>query len=240
MHGIGTVTSEPVEIPDSKDVGFSYDFLGLSNALVADGWATIYPALVGDVRSAGQAASIESDWATDPSGTGAHYVELVLAWWDHVVSYARRTIGYNCPIVPIGFSLGAWHALQVAINKASTIVAYAAAHPALQWEPIFNQAAGSLSSLDLASSALNGVTIPGWLGWGTADTTVDPAHSGDTFTPAMYAAALAAGAPVTPNCNGTCASSGGTPEVHIFTSTDRACITSWMTATVDPLCPKVF
>jgi hypothetical protein len=99
------------------------------------------------------------------------------------------------------------------------------------------------NGINLASSLLNSVTVPGLLGWGTADTVVDYPNSRDLLTPALYAAALAAGSPVSPNADGTGNATGynggGGAENHVLSTADVGIITGWFTSTIDPNCPAV-
>lgn len=139
-------------------------------------------------------------------------------------------------------------ALQVAINRTSTILAYGAHHPVsvlsklnvsdLAGNLFYNLPNGS-AGMDVGSTALNAISINGYLGWGTLDGGLDYPNSGDLLTPAIWTAANGAGQPVKPNCNASGNSSGGTPEAHVMQGPDITIITGWFTSTIDPLAPAV-
>lgn len=222
-HGIADL-GYPVTMPNDPT---GDDWTNLSNDLLADGWMTVYAQQCGDLSGPpellGQLATQLADMTGDPSGTANHWWLATLAWWDHVRAWCDYHYGSDFPLVPLGFSNGGWIATQVAANRAETISAAVIHHPALQWSTvladIYGQTGYDTSSIDLSSTALNGLTVPALLGWGTADNVVDPLHNGDTLTAALYSAALAAGAPVSASVDATGAFKSPTTRNQSVTTT---------------------
>ena len=244
-HGMGTT---PLALPPVNTGGF----LTLANDLKADGWIVLYAIEPGDGYLNGQAAAVNNDLFNDSGGgDGARHQACILHWWDHVVNWINLTYG-NWPTVIVGYSWGGMHALSVAIKRTSTIMAYVGHHPVSN-PSLLNPSVGGFTwsmlnttGINVGASGLNalpngqlGSVPPGLLGWGTIDTIIDYPQSGDLLTPAIYSAANGASQPVSPNCNGTGNSSGGTPEAHVMTAADISIITGWFTSTVDPLAPAV-
>lgn len=202
--------------------------LTLTEALVAQGWAVIgYPIAVGTgIGNLTQAQAIIADLANDPAGTkGTRFKTNVRRWMDHMTTRINEDFPAGFPTVWFGFSWGAWTALQAILYNppGSNIVAYGAHHPPLQMNHIATSimdltAYSSGTALDIASTALNAINKPGYLGWGTVDNLVDAPDSGDLLTPALYAAASGAGMPVTSNAR---------PTNHLLDATDSAAIVTW-------------
>jgi hypothetical protein len=245
MTGLSIVPlNPPIAIAD----GTTTKFLTLSNLLVADGWVVLmvsfneFALLHGASGSAAgnSAQYIQNDISND-AGNGARLLAGNLHWWDHVFQFIYKTYGH-WPIVPLGVSWGGWHSYIAAINRTAQIIAYASmcgvsilSHVATAATGTANWTALTTTGADITSSALNGVSIPGWIGYSSTDTVV-----GTTDPAALYNAAHTAGAPVT-NLSDTTNGHGlfGTdigPGGSGFTGTT---IMDWFTATVDPLAPKV-
>lgn len=241
LHGIHNAPQSPV---------WSSGSLGDAGTLAADGWVVIHAITPGDDHPLGQGVSLFFDVQSD-SGHGSRHANTYGLWWDHVVRGIDSLYGAGIPKVVHGFSWGGLGALQVAIQRTSTIVAYLAHHPVSNLSlltnpsPVFTSL--TATGIIVPSTGLNALGVnsqgnpcPGLLGWGTIDTIVDNPQSGDNLTPAIYAAALAAGQPVSPNCNGSGASSGGTPEAHVVSTADKTTWASFFTTVIDPVCPKAF
>jgi len=233
LHGMqaGAGAGFPEELYNTDVLLPNWNLL-LCQTIAATGWYVIAPSEPGDGYAVGgQNVALYDDIGAD-SGHGTRLVGTTLEWWDHMVLFIQRTISASVPIVPVGFSWGGWNALQIAIGRTSTIAGYVAHHPASivsDLNPAWVLETFSditTTGADVTSSALNGVTsVPGLLGWGSVDEVVGPSPwTADTLTPAIYSAAHGAGAPVTPNCDGTGTTSAGSPaENHVLTSsTDNA------------------
>jgi dienelactone hydrolase len=236
LHGINQTGIPSVLPPPLQNYSGPWDWSTLADDLQNDGWVVVFPQEVGDpTNAASQGQAIQADISND-SGHGARCLAANLHWWDHVVDWINSTYG-PWPIVVVGGSWGGWISLVVAINRSSTLTGYCAHHPASN-PSLLNPAIvpGGWSSLNttgmnVGSAALNAVSVPGLLGWGTSDTMVDYPQTGDTLTPAIYSAANGAGAPVTSNQQS---------EGHIMGPSDVTAITGWFTATIDPLAPAVY
>jgi pimeloyl-ACP methyl ester carboxylesterase len=188
MHGL-SVATEPtppaVLTANTTPTGFQDYSYQLVNSLTADGWVVVavpYPedSYSGVNGAAGIAVSIAAD-----AGYGLLYLNhTTLLWWDHVVQYLKATYGATIPIVACGISWGGWHAIEVAINRPTTIVGYMAhvpacilqnANPSIAFTTAFQQE--NCTGVEIASSALNACTLPGIVGYGTADEAVGWAAS---------------------------------------------------------------
>ena len=208
----------------------------LCNTIAATGWHVICPVQPG-YGFAGGAGGPTQAWYNDlstDSGNGARLLATRLAWWDHLYRDIRLKIDPTVPICIVGFSGGGYDTLQIAAHRTSQIAGYCAMHPFThlsQLNPAFSfpMDFGTLTTTagDVTSTALNGVTsIPGMLSWGSVDGAIGPSPwTTDSNTPTLYSTALAAGAPVTPNCDGTGTTSAGGSWAnnHVLTSShDRA------------------
>jgi len=247
LHGLnvpGAAFPEP--ITDSVSIIGPWRGLTLSNTIAATGWRVIAPVMPGDGWSPGSGSGlIYNDLAGDTDGS--RFKATCLEFWDHQVWWIQTNISATVPIVPVGGSFGGLIAFLIAINRTSTIAGYVCHHPIstfLQFNPLFspnvNYTGLNTTAIDITSTALNGITsIPGLLCWGSADIAVGASPwTSDTLTPAIYSAAHGAGAPVTPNCDGTGTSSAGVAENHALTSSadyanpnnDVNRIAAWFTA----------
>lgn len=230
LHGLSSaIASTPYAIVDQGGI-LPVKFLTFATALVADGWIVAYPVYAEDVAPGVPCLALQADISAD-AGHGARYLAQMLHWWDHVVAWVQATYG-AWPIVPFGMSWGGWHALQIAANRSSTIVAYGAHAPVALLSGLSTAfstpadfTAVNTTGLDTTAAMLNAVAVPGILGWGTSDSAV-----GFTNQQAIYTAAHAAGAPITSNA---------TADNHELLSADVTTYTAWFTATVDPLAPAV-
>ena len=116
------------------------------------------------------------------STDGARYLASTLHGWDHVVTYIQNTYGSNFPIGLFGFSEGAWKALAIAANRASTL-SFFMSHAALTvWSSIGTNyiIAGdnyqnlNTSGMDISATGLSPIptTLKGMVGYSTGDTAV--------------------------------------------------------------------
>jgi hypothetical protein len=114
----------------------------------------------------------------DPFHGFTYLLHTTFLWWDHVVAYIQQVYG-NVPIIPYGQSWGAWHTIQIAIGRTSTISAYMAFEPACILEnALYLFTGGALfytidcSGVYISPTALNSIILPGIVGYGLADEAV--------------------------------------------------------------------
>ena len=182
LHGLGSPVGGTYAngvYPDNSNP-VTLGCLALCNNLVADGWIVFAPVFGEDGAADGNPSGwLYRDVNSDPGG-GSRYLAQMLHWWDHVVLYLNATYG-TMPIVPFGFSWGGWHAVALAANKQSTLTAFGCHCPAnipdIVWNfytnPLdFSQVAYTWQGLDQLPTALNSVTVPGMIGYGTIDNAV--------------------------------------------------------------------
>ncbi len=178
-----TGVSIPVPIVDGGTPGFQSYLLSLATNLATDGWQVIVPAYQEDNYVTNPSAGIYNDFNNDTT-FGGRYVLSTLHWWDHVVDFVQSTYG-NWPIIVVGYSEGAYRAMQIAVNKQSTIKGFVAHEPLTVWSNILpalttptNFGVINTSGADISATYLNSVTVPGVVGYGTSDEVV--AYSGFT------------------------------------------------------------
>lgn len=237
----GTLQPFP-QPPSDVNLGFGFTALyaTLATAIQGQGWYVIgQPLTVGQgLASLGQNAAVKADLDNDPNGSGSavgtRFLQNQQRWYDHWDVVMQEDFPANMPRVDFGFSWGGWAAMQSALYshpQGANIVAYGAHHPASKMSylntSVVNLTAYPTTAMDVGAAAFQAVNKPGYFGWGTIDNLVDEPDGGDLLTPAIYTAAHGAGMPVSPNCNGTGNSSGGTPQTHSLTSTDVTVITTW-------------
>lgn len=216
----------------------------LAADLVADGWivhVAHYPEIgYSGVPSVGLQADVLAD-----TGKGARYKNTSQLWDEHVLSWKNIVYGPSVPLMPVGFSWGGWHALALAQHLPRAIAAYVVHCPVTYLShinPLFAGPTGSTfaamdsSGLDLSAHALDGVSCPGFVSYGTNDIAVGYNAAGTGGTPisntdAIITNAVAAGQPVTRNA---------TTDNHELLPADNTSIMAFVTGTVDPLCPKAF
>lgn len=249
LHGGNISTAAPSFPVPLADTGglLPVRALTLANTIAATGWQWVNPVQPGDGFSPGGGIQIIYNDINGDTGHGSRLIATIGEWWDHVVWWIQKNISASVPIVPVGLSWGGFLAMHIAISRTSTIGGYVATHPAsilTKTNPSFTSPVTfsntTTTGADIGSTALNGVTsIPGMLGWGSADVATDYPNGGDSLTPAIYTAASGAGAPVSPNCDGTGTTSAGSPtENHVLTSSadnanpnnDVNRIAAWFTA----------
>jgi hypothetical protein len=223
MHGLSVVQAPipPVLSADSSVTAFKAFGSTMMTQFINDGWLYLNVPYPEDYYVSLGVQGIYND-ITNDSGHGSRYLTMTLHWWDHIVLYIKSTYG-NWPIVAYGGSWGGWHALQIAANRQSTLAAYCPHEPAtilsnantLFTTPV-NFTAVNTTGLDITTTHLNAVTIPGIVTYGTNDEAVGYNLAGTGGTPvsnidALITAAVGAGRPVTRNA---------TPDFHEFTNAD--------------------
>lgn len=241
-HGLDQTTQTiPHPLVDAPGGFLPNLFRTLANNLVLDGWLCIQPIYQEDNHRVSPVYGIFTDMQNDAT-FGARYLASALHWWDHVVIYIHKTYG-EWPIVPFGFSEGGWHALTMAANRTSDIVAYGAHCPwtigstlSTTFTPGFNFGSLNTTGFDTTTTQVNDVDLPGVIGYGTNDTAVgwDLAGTGGTpisNTDAIITNAVAAGQNVTRHA---------TTDAHAISSSDATFYPAWFASTVDPLCPRQF
>lgn len=133
MHGLSVVYQPVPPVGSIGNVTIA-GYSGGSGAdmeanLLADGWIVLGVPYPEDFYSGIGATAIWNDVNSD-SGNGSRYLANQMHWWDHIVEFIHTTYDPDIPIVPFGGSWGGYHALQVAINRQSTIIAYCSDVPA--------------------------------------------------------------------------------------------------------------
>lgn len=229
MHGFnGYGTDPPVLAPvDNTYAMFAYYIATLANSLVSAGFVVVMPREVGDFKtSQAQYEAVRSDLTNDPAGLkGTRHAVTIGNYASHLRAWAKRAYP-GLPLVVGGMSWGGMTTLRMVKLFPSYWAGYYAHHPAIvisKINPVLvDYSAFSPSGLDIAATDFNAINIPGWFGWGTADSFIDYPNSGDTLTPAIYNAAHTAGMPVTSSARAT---------GHVLDATDAANILSWAGAT---------
>lgn len=169
----------PLKITSYNEIGLALQTLQV--ALNTDGWIFALPAYPPNDWSTNGIqyfSNLMNDCASDPAN-GARMLDTLLLWWDHMVDYLVSLYGAGRPIVVFGFSLGGWAALQVAVGRTSSLVGYIAHCPATVWSNIFSSTTApadftgiDTSGMDLSTTALNPVAIPGLVGASNNDADV--------------------------------------------------------------------
>ena len=160
----------------------------LCRNLAYDGWVVLAVPAPEDNFVSIPASGVYNDINND-TGHGSRYLACVLHTWDHIYQYIQQTYG-NWPVIVAGSSMGGWTALQVAINRTSQIVGYMANDVVTMFENVNPAYVPSVafyntncSGLDLGDTALNAVTIPGIVGYGTVDSAAP--YGGDSVAATM-------------------------------------------------------
>jgi hypothetical protein len=156
---------------------FTFQFI---NSLVADGWVYVAVPYPDDFYSGSSGGlAFYNSVAADPTFGSLYLNHTTLLWWDHIVDYIHTKYAINIPIISYGASWGGWHCLQITANRASTIAGYIAHVPACiaqNISPIFtsplNMYTNNCSGCEVGPTALNAVTTPGIIGYGTSDEVV--------------------------------------------------------------------
>lgn len=220
LHGLSLARIDPYPLD------FNLFTEALAFPLKSDGWTIIQPAYAEDNVLALSIPAIQADITAD-AAHGARYLAQMLHWWDHVVAWIRSNYG-AVPITLFGLSWGGWHALQIAAQRPSSIIAYSAHVPVtVLSECTIAGFAINTTGLDVSDTALNAVTVPGAIGWSNPDTVVGFAH-----TSAIATAAAGAGQPLSVNPTHS--------DGHALSSTSSAFYAAWFASTVDPLAPAIF
>lgn len=181
LHGLTeTVGPVPYPVPSSTTAGFANDIQAFATSVVSDGWIFFGPSYSDDFYKLQGCMGVQNDLSND-TNNGLRYLTNMLKWWDHVVNYCYMTFGYGIPIIPFGFSWGAWHVLQIISNDVLTkkCMGYIAHCPATilaNAAPNYTSPAAygafNTGGLDLTATQLANVTVPGTIGYGTNDAAV--------------------------------------------------------------------
>lgn len=237
MHGLSVA---PVGVPydDIVDVvpfGYPRTFI---DACTSDGWIVIAPNYPEDLQPGYPAQAIYNDVAVD---TGTRHVTTVLHWWDHIVEYIHRTYGANYPIVDTGISWGGWHAIQIAKNRPSDIVAYMAILPLTilsklsnVWSAPVDFTGLTTTGADATAHYLDAVGKPGYCCYHTDDSVVGNYPTQNNVDSAnLCSNAVGAGQDLTVR-----SATGG----HFFLSADATDAVAWVQSNsanrLRALCPR--
>lgn len=251
LHGLNGNHDYPWPIPfPIADVGggfpsYQYSFF---NWLSGDGWIVIQPPYVGDFYKTPPINGMKADINAD-AGKGIRFKGTILHWWDHLVEFVNQQFGKKMPIIPFGFSFGGFNILTVVQNRwnvSPQMIAYVAHASAtvITYIPsaILGTGLTDSSGCDIGQHALDAVTIPGVICYGTSDAIIGWGVPGQGTCPSsgytlpfnnvdmIIVNAQAAGRPV---------SRFQTTDTHSFQSGDVALYTDWFTNVVDPLAPRV-
>ena len=180
FHGL-YLTAQAVPVPPAlvdtySPFGSLYPLSQAAN-LAMDGWVVINVPAPEDAYNGVPGTGVYNDVAADVNN-GGRWVQTNLHAWDHIYQYIQNTYG-NWPIMVVGNSLGAWRALEIAINRTSQIVGYVSSEPATIFEtvgPVYTApndfALINWSGADIGPTALNAVPLLGMVGYSTTDTAV--------------------------------------------------------------------
>jgi hypothetical protein len=168
-----TDLTRPLTVPNTIGLNIA----PLQTSLNADGWIFAFPAYIADWSVNGAistAANINGD-ASNDAGHGSRFQTSLLLWWDHMLAYLASLYGPNRPIIVGGFSFGGFSALTVAIGRPSTIVGYVSHYPVTVWSNTYiittNFRGSNTTGLDLSTTCLNAVTVPGIVAYSDNDAT---------------------------------------------------------------------
>ena len=211
--------------------------------LVADQWVVISPGYQEDNYVGPGVLGVYNDVNND-AGFGSRYLTSTGLWWDHVVNYVHQTYG-NWPIVVCGFSWGAMKSVQVANLRQSTLTAYQAhcvptiiSNINVLFTPPVNFGTTTTTGLDVTATWLNGVTIPGIVGYGTADIAVGYNSAGTGGTPVSNTDAMITAQQAAQPSHQVVRNA--TSDTHEWIGADTLDYINWFNTVVDPLCPEVF
>jgi hypothetical protein len=209
--------------PPVQDESSILMFATLQAALVSNGWVAVTPCKPSTCLPVIEGLALVNEINADPnSPQGLRLLTMYRHWFDHVMEWVGRTYP-GWPVIVVGNSMGGWMAIEMALSQPS-LLAYAAEKPIALWSALpFGVLPADTSGCDLNSHSLDSLTMPGFLGWSTTDTTV-----GFIVQQGMYNNAIAAGRPVTSNA---------TTEAHGLLAADVTAISSWLAASVNPLAP---
>ena len=144
-----------------------------------------------------------------------------------------------------GFSMGAYKAMEVAINR-TVLGLIAHCPPTLfgnignTYTPPENFSLITWTGMNLSTTALNAVTDPSIIGYGTGDLAVGYNLAGTGGTPVSNTDAIITAAGIAQP--GKC-TRNATADTHEFTGTpsgagnDAATYAAWVASTMDPLAP---
>jgi hypothetical protein len=175
--GFGAPPISAYPIPLTNAIGLN-EQLTFANQLAADGWVVLYPSYQEDWSPLIPLQAVYNDVAND-SGFGSRYLASTLHWWNHVIRFIQTTYPPGFPVVTFGFSEGAYRSMLMAAQFPGQLIAAGGHCPVTLWETPSLTYSGSISfgllnwsGLDLGPTALNGVTIPMIIGYGTSDNAI--------------------------------------------------------------------
>jgi hypothetical protein len=182
-----------------------WDGFGAMTALIAnagsDGWVLDYPAMPVDwsVSAVSYFTSVLNQTSADTTH-GQILVNSIVEWWDHYVLYVASRYGTDTnnkgrPIIVAGFSWGAWVAMQVLLNRSSTVVgSFMHCLPTL-WgnipDSFFGYTPGTMAginwtAMNVGTTALNAVSVPSVIGYGSSDGVVGWGTAGAGTCPTNF------------------------------------------------------
>jgi hypothetical protein len=183
FHGLQitqTATPLPFPVTDAFSAFAAVMYASWCQNMANDGWIVLAVPYQEDAYPGYPSVGLYGDVSND-STDGARYVASTLHTWDHTVAYIQQTYGSNFPIGVAGHSEGAWKAILIAQNRASTIDFFMAHQPVTVWSnapstytPGENFGLLNTSGMDLSAAALSALpsTLKGIVGYGTTDTAV--------------------------------------------------------------------
>lgn len=151
---------------------------GFGDQLKTNGWVTIYPGMWCDWSSQGIGYPQAFATQANSDGTkGTTVFETQALWFDHLKWYLNQKYGVTVPIIIAGFSLGAWVAASIALQKFTDpqLVGYICHALPTIWENVvipgspFTSPPYTGVNLSATSFSAAGVSIPGVIGWATTD-----------------------------------------------------------------------
>lgn len=179
----------PVEDETIPFLGDNKTF-DLFTSLVADGWVILGVPYPEDYWTGGPGAAVTSDIGAD-AAHGARFLAMTLHWWDHVKNYIDRTYGANWPIALFSISWGGIHTLNIAKADTSGRLVGVNSHVgATLVNPIqgfIGATVSNTSGFDVDQHALDAVTFPCLLSYGTIDPIVGWGIAGTGTCPGGYA-----------------------------------------------------
>lgn len=204
----------------------------LANNLVAANWAVLWPSYPEEGQ--GNVVPIQAlinDLESATSSSGQQLATTTGNWWDDVLTCCgRRWPGKKIAVA--GWSEGAFMALKTAALRPGQVIGGIAHEPATIWGNVvdapFNFTGVSSPNYDLSATALDAVTEPFLVGYGTNDMTVGYSSAGTGGTPVSNTQAMIAAA-------GANISANSTADTHEMTGTDVTTYTDYFASTLAPL-----
>lgn len=234
-HGLSAAGLTPPMQPPADVItdGIGGNFATLTNDWTAAGFVVVsMPQELGDfIANQTQDLSIYNDIENDPNTVkGTRHAEGIGHHADHWYLWTKKNYP-GLPIVCFGMSWGGMYTLQMVTQRPQYFKGYGIHHPVSvpgKLHPSFGPNLSTITfttGLDVPSTALNNITYPGYIGWGTSDFAVDYPNSGDLLTPAIYSSASGS--------SGTHVTSNSQAEAHVMSSTDVSAVMAWFGTTAN-------